>query len=85
MMNAKIAVGLGIVLLVIAFLLVLVVVLDLLPLILLALGLVLFVILLTSLFIGAIVLLVAVPYYLTTKPARVTPRSTTTLERMREP
>ena len=84
-MSVKAATAVGLVFLAVALVLVLVVLLNLLPWILLALGVLVFAILVAALLIGALALIFAAPYYLVTKPARVSPRSSMGLEGLKEP
>jgi hypothetical protein len=84
-MSVKAATAVGLLLLAVALVLVLVVLLNLLPWILLALGVLVFGTLVSGLLIGALALIFAAPYYLTTKPARVTPQSSMGIDRIKEP
>jgi hypothetical protein len=84
-MRVKAATAIGLVLLAVALVLLLIVVLNLLPWILLALGVLVFAILVAGLIIGALVMIFAAPYYLVTKPARVSPESSMGVDRIKEP
>lgn len=84
-MKSKAATWMGVALIAIALVLILVVALNLLPWILLALGLLFFAILIAGLVVAALLLIVAAPYYLVTKPARLTPESSMGLEQLKEP
>jgi hypothetical protein len=84
-MRAKAATWVGVLLLAVALVLLFVVLLNLLPWILLALGVLVFAILVAGLILGALVMIFAAPYYLVTKPARVSLESSMGIDRIKEP
>lgn len=84
MMNAKLLGWVGAILFLLAILLLFLSLLDLLPLLIFAIGQIVFVVIVAALLVGALILIVAMPYYFVTKRAEVQPGAVT-LDQMKEP